>query len=325
MPKALSEMNEEEVEALSDDERAELEQAEEEAGDGEPGSERRRSLYTRFSETRAERNRLTREAEELRNQLADERSRRVAREEVARATPAAVEEEDPDPAPPTAPAPVDVADLRRQKAKLLKDGDFDGASAIDDRIDTYNEARNRYMEERADWREVIAEKRVEKATRRAEEAGTTAAERAERAANLSAAADITKEFPFLDGNNKKANKVAIAAVKGMRDDLIRDGMSAADAIRQAGREVGEQFADKGGKGDGKGDGKDRGKSRREEEIERGARHADRTPPSTPRSGSRTLPRDPDGKVAARKLTDDQIRRMSPEDISREFGRASEED
>jgi hypothetical protein len=318
--KRLSEMTDEEIAALSDEERDELEQQEEEDGDGEPGSDRRRSLYSRFRQENERRKDAQRAAEEARRELEEERARRLAIE-AARGGAREEEVEDPEPEEPKRPNAIDLAALRRQKKKALTDGEFDKAAEIEDQIDDYNAAMEAWREERDAWRDEIANRRISKATREAQEAAETASQRAERTAIERSVREVIKDYPFLDANSKDKDQDAIDAVIGRRDRYMREGLSAAEAIAKAGAEIGERFSKRNEKG---GKGKDEERPERgslaKEERRRGAAESERLPPHTAKSGARNLPRDEKGRIIASKLTDQQIRDMTPEQISESFGR-----
>ncbi len=177
--------------------------------------------YSRLAAEVAQKNEARRENERLRAELEALKNGggKHSTDDQGEAKPAAKPAEGEKPADA-----VDVRALRRQAKEAFLQGDLDLSDEIEAKIDA--EIRRQAAEE--------ADRRYEE--RQANE------QRANEAKAFDAVVkDIVTSYPQLDSTSKSANKIAIKAVIGLRDDYLAEGMSLVDAIKKASTEVAEQL------------------------------------------------------------------------------------
>lgn len=334
MAKEKKDYTDEELRNMSDEELHDLgvkkedvetdDEREEREAMGEPGSSQRRSMYARFKEANESAKALRDEVDRMRQEREEER-----RMLLDRVSGSKKDEKDDDPEP-ARPKEVDVRALKRDYAAKMKDGDFDKAAEIQDRIDTYQDELDGWREKREAWKDRQHESRLKKA---AEEAGAAALSRAEQTRQKEAAEEAAEEiferFPFLDTRDSEVcDTDAVAAVRARTAELVNGGMSFVRAMKKAAAEKGPRFAkingydDEGNKVDGKDQGNDRrgvGKDsdKTETRVERATRlaaeAAGRQPPNISKQGKGG--RDGKTRLDIRKMTDAQLAGLSDEELA----------
>lgn len=284
---------EEEEEEETEEERAEREAAEARAkagdldpdavarlaaeGEGEQGS--RMVPHSRFEEVNAERRLLLEEVIRLRNGG-------------AAAAPAA--------APAPAPPPYDFKGKRKEYHALLLE---DPEKAAD------------LLEEIEIERDKLTEQRIREAEERGVERATaTFNQQRTRDTAETTAARLYEKYPFLNNESDKADEVAIYAVIGRRDALINGGMNPIEAMQKAAEEVGEKFAKLHAPTAAPAPAAaDAGTARRAEELRRSAEASGKQPPTLDGGiGNRAT----DGKLDINNLTDEQLMKLSPEELAK---------
>lgn len=178
--------------------------------------------YSRLAAEVAQKNEARRENERLRAELeALKNGKPAAATEQGTQNEAAAKPADGEKSTTEA---VDIRALRRQAKEAFLQGDLDLSDEIEAKIDA--EIRRQAAEE--------ADRRYE--ARQVDE---------QRAKEAKAFDDVVKDivtsYPQLDSTSESANKIAIKAVVGLRDDYLAEGMNLVDAIQKASQEVAEQL------------------------------------------------------------------------------------
>lgn len=326
--KKLSDYTEEELKAMPEAELDKLldqhESEQDGNGDGDddgaPGSDKRRTLYGRFSEVNRKLKAIEAENRALRDEREAERKALLER-----VTGGGKNDADEDPEPQR-PDVGDVADLKAKRRKALREGDFDQVEELESKLDAVESRLSKWQSDREAWRDRQREKAVSEAVGKATErvrSETRAEAMAERMAEV--AEEIFEQYPFFDEDSDLHDPDAVAAFVSERNRLIKEGKTPIAAMRAAAKAKGPRFAKINGLGgDGDGDeGEDRGTDRggkqqtREERLRAAVARAagTRQPPTTGKGGSG------DGKGGGVKknvadMTDDEIRALADEDVSK---------
>lgn len=207
------------------------------------------------------------------------------------------------------PPPYDFKKARREYQALLLT-DPDAAIEKMDEIEAARDAQHKAELAKA------AQEAEERAYRRA------SGERVTQAAEAAAEA-IYEDFPFLNPNDASADEDAIYAVIGKRNQLIHDGMEPIKAMRKAAKDVGGKFAKLLGVGAAGGDGKSTpanaggASTRQAAAVQRGAKTAASQPPTPNKGGVGN--RAESGTLDFSKLSDEQIAKLSPEELKKARG------
>lgn len=293
--------------------------------DGAPGSDKRRTLYGRFSEVNRKLKAIEAENRALRDEREAERKALLER-----VTGGGKNDADEDPEPQR-PDVGDVADLKAKRRKALREGDFDQVEELESKLDAAESRLSKWQSDREAWRDRQREKAVSEAVGKATErvrSETRAEAMAERMAEV--AEEIFEQYPFFDEDSDLHDPDAVAAFVSERNRLIKEGKTPIAAMRAAAKAKGPRFAKingLGGDGNDDGEGGDRGADRggkHETEREKRLRVAierasgTRQPPATGKGGSSGG--DGKGKKNVEDMTDDEIRRIPDADVSSVVGK-----
>ncbi len=209
------------------------------------------------------------------------------------------------------PPPVDLKELRLKKNKLLFNGEIEEATEVDEQISAEIERRHRVE--------------LEKTAAESREAA-----RAEFSANQEkttleqAAAQVIKDYPFLDYDPKdpartpNANVAAVEDVIALRDAKVKGGMSYAQALIYAANRIGAPIKAAAAPPAPANGGEDPAAKREREARERGAAASQHQPPPiTGGKGTRTAQAEgPISEDKLRNMTDAEYAKLSKEEKAR---------
>lgn len=218
------------------------------------------------------------------------------------ATTETAEEVDPDPMPV-----VDIKAMNREYHQLVVDGEDEKAAALLDKIE--------------DARTSLNEWNLRKVSREAEAAAASRITKHQTSQALAAVTEtLHKAYPFLNNESKTADPDAILAVNAKAKALIAQGKSPAVALSEAGDSIGKKFAKLLGikapaKVEAKSDAvKQAGEQRSKDAIKR---NLSVRQPDTIKSGVGI--RDKAAKLDISKMTDEQLDKLSPEEMEEALG------